>query len=427
MSIRKRKWETGKGVEKEAWVVDYVDGTGARRLKTFAKKKQADAFAANATVEIRDGTHVADSASSTVAQAGELWILSAKQAGLEQGTLLQYRHHLELHIVPFLGARKLSELNVPILRDFQDKMLAGNAELPEDDRRRAPRSTSMVRKVMVSLGAIIGDAQERGLVARNVVRDLRAGRSKGKERRQDRRHKGKLKIGVDIPAPAEVRAIVASLSGKWRPILLTAIFTGLRASELRGLRWMDVDFEKGEVHVRQRADYFNVIGPPKSEAGERTVPMPPILVNTLKAWKLAYPRPITGQDADGADIREAAREEHYVFPNGSGNIESLANISKRALKPAQIAAGVTVATQKLDKEGKPILAAKYTGMHALRHFYASWCINREVDGGQGLPPKVIQERLGHSSITMTMDTYGHLFPRGNDNEQLAAAERALLG
>ena len=72
------------------------------------------------------------------------------------------------------------------------------------------------------------------------------------------------------------------------------------------------------------------------------------------------------------------------------------------------------------------MKAKYTGLHALRHFYASWLINRKEEGGLGLPPKVVQERLGHSSITMTYDRYGHLFPRGDDAEEIDAAERALL-
>ena len=70
--------------------------------------------------------------------------------------------------------------------------------------------------------------------------------------------------------------------------------------------------------------------------------------------------------------------------------------------------------------------AKYTGMHALRHFYASWCINRRADGGLELPAKVVQERLGHASIVMTLDTYSHLFPRGDDAGIEAAAERALF-
>src|SRR6185369_808031 len=101
------------------------------------------------------------------------------------------------------------------------------------------------------------------------------------------------------------------------------------------------------------------------------------------------------------------------------------------LLPAWIAAGVTVPV--LD-EGKPkvggnggtLMKAKYTGMHAFRHFYASWCINRKEDGGLGLPAKVVQERLGHSSITMTLDVYGHLFPRGDDSDEINGAEESLM-
>ena len=131
--------------------------------------------------------------------------------------------------------------------------------------------------------------------------------------------------------------------------LIIAIFTGLRASELRGLRWKDVDLKANELHVRQRADRFNEIGKPKSAAGERVVPFGKFVANTLKEWKLACPK----SDGD------------LVFPNGAGKVESLANIINRGLIPAQVAAGVVV-------DGK----AKYTGLHALRHFYASWCINR---------------------------------------------------
>jgi integrase len=82
---------------------------------------------------------------------------------------------------------------------------------------------------------------------------------------------------------------------------------------------------------------------------------------------------------------------------------------------------------RLDPAGRPILTAKYSGMHALRHFYASWCINRRVDGGLELPAKLVQERMGHASIKITLDLYGHLFPRGDDGSELAAAELALIG
>jgi integrase len=181
--------------------------------------------------------------------------------------------------------------------------------------------------------------------------------------------------------------------------LIVAAFTGLRASELRGLRWADVDLKRSELHVHQRADRWGKIGDPKSESSARTIPIGPFVVNTFRTWKLQSPK---------SDL---------VFANGSGNVENHSNIIQRGFWPTQIAAGV------VDHEGKP----KYTGLHALRHFYASWCINRRADGGLELPIKMVQERLGHSSIVMTSDRYGHLFPSRDDGAELAAAERALMG
>lgn len=414
MSIRKRKWITAKGMEREAWIVDYIDGQGVRRLKTFAKKKDADQFAATAKVEVREGVHVADSASATVKQAGAFWIVTATAAGLERGTIVQYRQHLDIHIVPAIGETLLSKLTVPIVRSFEDQLRANGV------------SSSMVRKVLTSFGSLLADAQERGLVIRNAVREKSRARQKGKDRRQERRHRGKLKIGIDIPTREEIKAIVGALAGRWRPVLLTAIFTGLRASELRGLRWSDVDLDRREIHVRQRADRFNEIGRPKSEAGERTVPMPPLVANTLREWRLACPRPRTGEKDAGAWLLEEMRPEQLVFPNGQGKVESLSNIMQRGFLPAQVAAGVSIDTGEKDGNGQPITRAKYTGLHALRHFYASWLINRREDGGLGLPAKMVQERLGHSSITLTMDTYGHLFPRSDDSSELAAAESTFF-
>ena len=72
MSVRKRTWKNGKGEEKSAWVVDYVDGRGKRRLKSFKLKKEADQFAATAAVEVREGVHVADRDTVTVKAAGDL-------------------------------------------------------------------------------------------------------------------------------------------------------------------------------------------------------------------------------------------------------------------------------------------------------------------------------------------------------------------
>jgi len=389
VSVRKRTWKSPSGEMKEAWVVDYVDQHGDRHIKTFAKKRDADAHHAIVGVAVRAGTHTADSKSITVAKAAELWLESCEAAGLEATTIARYREHAELHIVPVLGALRLSQLTVPLVRGFEDRL------------RRDGRSSAMVRIARRSLGAVLADAQERGLVAQNVVYSMR------KHRRSARAEgNGKLKIGVDIPTPDEMRAIVAALplidnAARWRPLLLTAIFTGLRSSELRGLRWEDIDLKRGELHVRQRADRYGQIGRPKSEAGERTVPLPPMLISALREHRLACGK-------NSLDL---------VFANSRSGIEHRNTIVDHGFHPTQVAAGVA------DRDGR----AKYKGLHALRHFYASWCINRRADGGLELPLKVVQARLGHASIQMTADTYGHLFPRGDDGAELAAAEKAFLG
>jgi integrase len=380
MSVRKRTWRNGDGSQGEAWVVNYTDAGGKRRLKSFDRKRDAESFETAVGVNVRTGIHVPDSQSITIAEAGRLWLTSCEAAGLERSTLDAYRQRVALHIVPLIGAVKLSQLSAPRVRAFEDAL-------------RRDRSPTMVHQVITALGAVLADAMDRGLVGQNVVR------ARPRRRHVDKRQ-GKLKIGVDIPSPDEVRSIIAHLDGRWRPLLLTAIFTGLRASELRGLRWHDVDLKVGELHVRQRADCFSAIGRLKSEAGERTVPLPPMLVNALREHRVAYPK----------------GDHDLVFPNGAGNVENYSNIVKRGLIPTLLAAGI------VSKDGK----AKYTGLHPLRHFYASWCINRRADGGLELPLKVVQARLGHASIQMTADVYGHLFPRGDDAAEMAEAEKAFL-
>ncbi|MGE3627697.1 MAG: tyrosine-type recombinase/integrase, partial [Hyphomicrobiales bacterium] len=293
----------------------------------------------------------------------------------------------------------LSRLTVPKVRAFQD------------DLAEAGRSAAMIRRVTASLGAILAEAQERGLVNRNVVRELSRKRGGLAGGRASRRHKKKLEIGVDIPTPDEIKAITSCLAGRYRPVILTAIFTGLRASEIRGIRWSDIDFGKACLHVRQRADRYDVLGSLKSRAAIRTVPLPPIVLHTLKEWRQHCPN----------------GESKLVFPNGRGNVESLANIINRGLVPPQLAAGVIVPGSKMAENGEPVQKAKYTGMHSLRHFYASWLINRKQDGGLELPLKIVQERMGHSSIVMTMDVYGHLFPQKDSASELEAAQIALLG
>ena len=378
MSVRKRTWTTAKGEKKEAWIVDYVDQDGDRHIETFKRKKEADAFHAQVGVDVRAGTYTAPSKSITVKEAAEDWIKSVALEGREVSTLAQYRQHA-VHINRRIGNVKLAQLTAPGINKFRDDLLRS-------------MSRAMARKILSSLKSLLRHAQGRGNVAQNVALAVKIN--------ANLRDKKKLEVGVDIPTSEEIKAIIAA-AGKSRPLLLTAIFAGLRSSELRGLRWSDVDFKKGELNVRQRADRYGVIGNPKSKAGHRAVPLPSQVVQALREWKLQCPK-----------------DTGLVFPAVSGDGVALHNNTVRAFTVAVSAAGITT------KDGAP----KYTGLHALRHFYASWCINPENRDGLGLPPKVVQQRLGHSSIMMTMDVYGHLFAENADaHSRLTEAAGALLG
>jgi integrase len=381
-SIRKRKWRSG-GETKEAWVADYFDQAGDRHIKTFEKKKEAEAWLDGAKAEVRTGTHTADSTSKTIGEAGDAWIAEAEADGLERSTIAQYRQHLDLHIRPHIGNVKLSRLTAPQVHEFRKTL------------RKAKTSPAMVDKVVTSLGSIIAYALDNGMVAKNVVRDASPRRRRAQKKRQRKR--------VEIPTKAEIRALIAEASGRWRPLIITAIFTGLRASELRGLTWDDVDLERKVLTVRQRADAWNAIGAPKSEAGQREVPLAPMVVNTLKEWRLICPRLKKDKDDPG--------ELWLVFPNGAGKPESHANILNRGFGPLQVACGIAEATGEKDEEGKPILRPRYA-LHALRHAAASLFID------QGMNPKRVQAIMGHANIQITFDTYGHLF-RDDESDQKA--------
>jgi len=367
-SIRKRALLDGQ----IRWQVDYRDGSGKRRHKQFPTRRDADAFMVRARAEVAAGTHMPDSASITIAQAANLWLARGERDGLERTTLFGYRQHVTLHILPFIGATKLARLTVPAVHAFADQLLGRG------------RSRYLTKRVLGSLSGIVREAQRRGLAATNNVRKAAPDSVKRLAREITR---------PMMPTREELRAIINATPDRWRPLILTAIFTGLRASELRGLTWADVDLKAGKLHVCRRVDRFGRFGPPKSKAGSRDIPLSPILLNTLKAWRLACPK----------------GELDLVFPTGAGNVENHGNILLRVFWPIQVAAGV------VNQNGR----AKYS-LHALRHAAALW-----ID--QGLGPKRIQALMGHASIQQTFDQYGYLLEtREGDQNALAEIEARLL-
>jgi integrase len=177
----------------------------------------------------------------------------------------------------------------------------------------------------------------------------------------------------------------------------------------------DVDFDNRLINVNQRADASHKIGKLKSKAAYRSLRLSTLVLNALREWKLACPK----GDLD------------LVFPNGIGKVESYANLIEHGFGPIQIAAGITKLVPVTDDDGKPVMnnagepvmreAARY-GLHALRHACASLWIE------QGHNPKQIQKLMGHSSIKVTFDTYGHLFADDEADQRAAeGVELRLLG
>lgn len=389
MSIRRRTWVSPRGEKKCAWLVDYRDAAGARRSKQFQRKKDAEAWLTEAAYDVSRGTHTADSQSVTVKRAGALWIEAARLNDLEPTTIAAYDQHVRLHIVPLIGGKRLNQLTRPMIEEFRDTLLR-------------TRSRPMAVRVLRSLSMLVSEAERRGLIAKNACRGVKV---KRQARRRER---------PTIPAKTELRDIIlaarASAMPMELPFALVAMFVGLRASEPRGLPWSSIDFRMATLSVRQRADNRNVIGPPKSASGFRTIPLPAMVVQELRRWKLRCPR-------SPLDL---------VFPSSEGTPLFYLSMVERIVEPLMTRAGLTRPKTRdgvavFDDEGLPIFEGKYS-LHELRHAAISLWIEQRVD------PKRVQTWAGHHSIQVTYDTYGHLFEAlASDAAVANAVEAQVLG
>ena len=238
--------------------------------------------------------------------------------------------------------------------------------------------------------------------AQNVVRPYAARKRTVRTLRIDEAPQGQAQGRHRHPRPDEMRAIIArTLKG---PLAAALVNRDLyRPARIRIARpaMGGIDFRRGALQVCQRADHWNKIGPPKSEAGERTVPLPPMVVSALREWKLVCPK---GELVWRSLVPVGRIQTRFVIVDRG--LRSGADSGRRCNRSRQ---------------------CEIPGFAQPAALLRAWCINRRVDSGLELPLKVVQAQLGHASIQMTADTYGHLFPRGDDGAELAAAEKAFLG
>jgi integrase len=273
-----------------------------------------------------------------------------------------------LHISPELGARRLSELTRHDVQQLVDRL------------RTRGLSGSKVRGVVTSLKIVLRRPLEDDELSTNPAERLRLPAGAGSR---------KPEATAD-----EVQRLLDALPADLKPLYATAAYSGLRRGELRGLRWEDVDLASGVLHVVRSWDDRRGAIPPKSTAGTREVPVPPLLRDYLAAWKMESGR-------EGQDL---------VFGTDAARPFSPSNVRNRAMKAWQRADAVEA--DRAVTEGREARPLVRLGLHELRHVWVSLL----HDAGFSL--EMIGKFAGHSSAWMT-ERYSHLLP----GAAVAAGER----
>jgi integrase len=293
----------------------------------------------------------------------ERWLPTIKET-VRANTWESYRGAVEVHLVPALGSIPLRQLDRATFSTYY-------SELSRTGRAKAkgglsPRS---IRLIHVTAHKALHDAVKDNLLVRNPTDDAAV--------------PAKVRSATPSWTAEQVTQFLASVGGKrLQPAFLTLATTGLRRSELLGLRWADVDLEAGTLAVRQVVSldkYKPFLAEPKTDRSRRVVALDPGTVQTLKSHRKVQreERVLAGPAWHVLDL---------VFCSESGAIlhpQTLSGAFERAAKAA----------------GLPPI-----GIHGLRHSHASLGL------AAGLPLVVMSERLGHSSVALTGDVYSHTLP-----------------
>jgi integrase len=414
---KKRSWRTRRGLS-VAWVLNYRDLAGIQHKPQFASRAAADKAKTDIEIKLRGGTFVHDSASATVEHTVEAWltfIAARRERPLTRSTLKTYREEVRLNILDHkndsddrtigIGHLLLTQLTTGELEAFKERLLASG------------RTSDAVGRTFKRLRQILKWAGLKNLIGSNPAQDVRVLRD---EREDD---------AVEIPTLEDLRSIrqhflqLQRTAPDWEEaFVITALHSGLRSSELRGLADTSISADGRAIDVVQRADRYNEIGPLKTKNAYRRITLPQHAAETLQRWLRVRPRP-RHQPAD-------ARYRGLVFPTGDGTVEGYANILHRVWEPFMLRLGLVIWEEVFDAGGRPVidpetghqairLLPKF-GIHALRHAACSLRIEA------GWNPKRIQVFAGHSNIATTMNIYGHLWRNAERDQELADKAEALL-
>lgn len=362
-SITKRTYRKKTGKESTYWELSYYDSHGKRHRQNFDKQSKAHAKKIEVEGELLAGSHITAKGTVNVKEACRLFIADFER---EVHSGKRERSTLKQYKGHVKNHIELSSIALQLLTHLQPKDCRAFL-----DHLFTYISDVQAAKVMVTLRMVLKFAMERGWINNNPALAVRV--------RKDTR---KAKV-IEIPPKSEVKKLLEAANEKERAFLCLGFFCGLRASEIRGLAWENVTHE---IVIDQRADEWGKIGAPKTQKSRRTIPLPTYTRKSLEEWR---------KKAKG----------RLVFTSKSNTPYSYQNLSNRLWKPLFKKAELT----------------RIYGFHVMRHVAASLWIE------QGKNPKQVQELLGHSTIAMTMDTYGHLWKNEGGQEIVDAGEKSVMG
>lgn len=359
------------------------DETGRRVRKWhsgYRTKKDAERARIELLSRLDQGTYVPPSKMSIGAFLVQEW-LPAKRATIKETTFASYEMHVTKHIVPRIGG-------VPLLSVSAGHLNAFYADLLADGRRNGAGglSPATVERIHATIHKALADAVRWGRLARNPA---------------DRADPPKESTAeMSVWTPEQLGTFLDSVrTDRLFAAWLMAAMTGMRRGELLGLKWSDLDLEAGTVSVRQIrtvAKYRVVTFTPKTEKGRRTIALDPHTVAALRSYRVAQKeeRVLLGPDYANSD------DLVFTKPNGS------------AIHPERFSAWFT---QRCRKSGLPRVR-----LHDVRHSYVTALL------AEGVPLKVVSQRVGHASPMVTMTIYQHVLP-GDDRAAAALGARAILG
>ncbi len=343
------------------------DGRQRRRSASFPTKTEARRWVTSRIAEVAEG-RVTDAGALTVNQYLTDWLASLPLQGLEANTLAWYRSAVERHIIPSLGSAKLAKLSPTRIEAF----LAEKAESGRLDGKGGLGPTS-VRRLVVTLTKSLGAAVRKGLLSANPMD------------RVERVGTPQADVTETVWAPDQITTFLDAVTeDRLYPLWQTAAMTGLRREELCGLQWDDLALAgDATLSVKRARVQVNGGAPitkrPKSPASRRVVDFDTDTRNVLKAWKVA-------QLEEQLRAGTAWAGEGWVFTNELGEPIYPEYVGKRF---AKLSAALDLPRITLRQ---------------LRHSHATALL------AAGTHPKIVQERLGHSSIKVTMDIYSSVLP-----------------